>query len=179
MDALQPAEEFHEPAMREAYPIAEVVASGLREILSRENLNLHEASDCREALALLRDENVLVFPRVHDHADGNWQDLASARLPAPSDLVVFYRLADEPLRARVLTLGGLDLRITPIAQYIKKTITLSLRRLKVVAIDFRWWTTFEMRLCKRTQMWRTGKGLTFSLAAQRRRISLWECGYVC
>jgi len=172
--------EFHEPPMREAYPIAGVAAAGLRKILFPGNLKLHEASACREARVLLRDESVPALPCERDHADGNWTDLlkAAARLPAPSNLIVFSRLAGEPLWARVLTLGGLDLRITPFEQYIKETITLSLRRLKVVAIDFTWWTTFENAAMQRDANVANGKGFTFSLAAQLRRSSLWECGYV-
>ena len=58
----------------------------LREILSRRNCKLQEASDCCEALALLRDPNVPMLLCERDHADGDWEDLlnAAARLPAPS-----------------------------------------------------------------------------------------------
>jgi hypothetical protein len=50
-----------------------------------------------------------------DHADGNWEDLlkATARLPAPPNLIVFSRLADESLWAQVLNLGGFDVLMTP------------------------------------------------------------------
>jgi hypothetical protein len=59
--------------MREIYPIAAVYAAVLlgtplpaggirpREIRSRGNLKLHEVSDCRETLALLRHESVPVL----------------------------------------------------------------------------------------------------------------------
>ena len=50
-----------------------------------------------------------------DHADGNWEDLlkATAGLPAPPNLIVFSRLADECLWAEVLNLGGFDVLMTP------------------------------------------------------------------
>jgi len=48
-------------------------------------------------------------------ADGNWEDLldATARLPSPPNLVVFSRLADASLWAKVLNLGGFDVLMTP------------------------------------------------------------------
>ncbi|MGO4885525.1 MAG: hypothetical protein ACLP59_32585 [Bryobacteraceae bacterium] len=87
----------------------------LRDILSRGNWKLHEASDCREALALLRGLSVPVLLCERDHADGNWEDLlkATAGLPAPPNLIVFSRLADECLWAEVLNLGGFDVLMTP------------------------------------------------------------------
>jgi DNA-binding response OmpR family regulator len=87
----------------------------LREILSQANWKLHEASDCSEALAMLRDQNVPVLLCERDHADGNWEDLltATARLPAPPKLIVFSRLADDSLWAMVLNLGGFDVLMTP------------------------------------------------------------------
>ena len=87
----------------------------LREILSQAKWKLHEASDCSEALAMLRDQNVPVLLCERDHADGNWEDLltATARLPAPPKLIVFSRLADDSLWAMVLNLGGFDVLITP------------------------------------------------------------------
>ena len=87
----------------------------LREILSQGNWELHEASDCCGALALLRDHSVPVLLCERDHADGDWEDLlkATARLPAPPNLIVFSRLADECLWAQVLNLGGFDVLMTP------------------------------------------------------------------
>ena len=87
----------------------------LREILSQGNWKLYEASDCAEALALLRDQRVPVLLCEHDHADGHWEDLlkAVAELPAPPNLIVYSRLADESLWAQVLNLGGLDVLMTP------------------------------------------------------------------
>ena len=87
----------------------------LREILSQNNWKLHEASDCCEAVALLRDQSVPVLLCERDHADGNWEDLlkATARLPAPPNLIVFSRLADASLWAQVLNLGGFDVLMTP------------------------------------------------------------------
>ena len=87
----------------------------LREILSHANWKLHEASDCCGALALLRGQRVPVLLCERDHADGNWEDLlkAAARLPAPPNIIVFSRLADESLWAKVLNLGGFDVLMTP------------------------------------------------------------------
>ena len=64
----------------------------LREILSQGNWKVNEASDCSEALALLRGQSVPVLLCERDHADGNWEDLlkATARLPAPPNLIVFW-----------------------------------------------------------------------------------------
>ena len=47
--------------------------------------------------------------------DGSWEDLLSetARLPAPPNLIVFSRLADESLWGEVLNMGGFDVLITP------------------------------------------------------------------
>jgi DNA-binding NtrC family response regulator len=87
----------------------------LREILSKENWELQEASDCCGALALLRDQSVGVLLCERDHADGNWEDLlkATMRLPDPPNLIVFSRLADDSLWAQVLNLGGFDVLMTP------------------------------------------------------------------
>lgn len=87
----------------------------LREILSQGNWKVNEASDCSEALALLRGQSVPVLLCERDHADGNWEDLlkATARLPAPPNLIVFSRLADASLWAQVLNLGGFDVLMTP------------------------------------------------------------------
>jgi DNA-binding NtrC family response regulator len=87
----------------------------LREILSPRNWRMHEASDCREALALLRGQSVPVLLCERDHADGSWEDLlsATARLPAPPNVIVFSRLADETLWTEVLNMGGFDVLITP------------------------------------------------------------------
>jgi CheY-like chemotaxis protein len=87
----------------------------LREILCPGNWKLHEASDCHEALMLLRDQSVPVLLCERNHADGDWEDLlkATARLPAPPNLIVFSRLADESLWAEVLNLGGFDVLVTP------------------------------------------------------------------
>lgn len=87
----------------------------LREILSQGNWKVYEAADCSEALALVHDQSVPVLLCERDHADGNWEDLlkATARLPAPPNLIVFSRLADESLWAEVLNLGGFDVLMMP------------------------------------------------------------------
>lgn len=103
-DTSHPAEELHEPPMREVYPIAGVDPARLREIRFQGNLKLDEASDCREALALSRDESVPVLPCERDHADGNWQNLLNIMrsLPPLPNVIVFSRLADESFWAKVL-----------------------------------------------------------------------------
>ena len=87
----------------------------LREILSQANWKLHDASDCSEALAMLRDQSVPVLLCDRNHADGNWEYLltATARLPAPPKLIVFFRLANDSLGSMVLNLGGFDLLMMP------------------------------------------------------------------
>ncbi len=87
----------------------------LRGILSQGNWKLYEAADCHEALASLRDQSVPVLLCDRDQVDGTWEDLltATARLPAPPNLIVFSRLADESLWAKVLNLGGFDVLISP------------------------------------------------------------------
>jgi DNA-binding response OmpR family regulator len=112
----------------------------LREILSQGNWKLHEAADCCEALALLRDESVPVLLCERDQADGNWEDLlrATARLPDPPNLIVFSRLADESLWAMVLNLGGFDLLITPFEPE------------EVLRVTFAAWSRWESDLAART-----------------------------
>jgi len=87
----------------------------LREIFSQGSWKVHEASDCCEALAVLRDQRVPVLLCERSHANGAWEDLleGTASLPAPPSLIVFSRLADESLWAKVLNLGGFDLLMTP------------------------------------------------------------------
>ena len=87
----------------------------LRAILSQGNWKLREAEDCRGALALLGAESVPVVLCERDHADGGWKDLlhATAGLPAPPNLIVFSRLADESHWAEVLNLGGFDVLMMP------------------------------------------------------------------
>jgi DNA-binding response OmpR family regulator len=64
---------------------------------------------------LLRDESVPVLLCQCDHVDSNWEDLlrATARRPDPPNRIVFSRLADEYLWARVLNTGGFDVLVTP------------------------------------------------------------------
>jgi DNA-binding response OmpR family regulator len=66
-------------------------------------------------LALLRGQSIPVLLCERDYADGNWEDLlkATVRLPDPPSLIVFSRLADESLWAKVLNLGGFDVLMTP------------------------------------------------------------------
>jgi len=63
----------------------------LREILSPRNWELHEASDCSEALAFLRRQTVRLPLCERDQSDGSWEDVlsAAARLhPPPPDCVL-------------------------------------------------------------------------------------------
>lgn len=122
----------------------------LREILSPRNWELHEAADCREALAFLRGQNVPVLLCERDHADGSWEDLlaATARLPAPPNLIVFSRLADESLWAEVLNMGGFDVLITPFEPE------------EVLRVTFTAWSRWEQGFCAapaKKQMRRTAR----------------------
>ena len=121
----------------------------LREILSQGNWELHEASDCCGALALLRDQSVAVLLCERDHADGNWEDLlkATARLPAPPNLIVFSRLADESLWAQVLNLGGFDVLMTPFEAE------------EVLRVTFAAWSHWECDFGARTAKEAAGRGL--------------------
>src|ERR1043166_8590294 len=79
----------------------------LREILSLRNWELHEASDCSEALAFLRGQSVPVLLCERNHRDGSWEDPlgAAARLRPPPNLVLLSHLADDSLWAEVLNMG--------------------------------------------------------------------------
>jgi len=87
----------------------------LREILSPANWKLYEASGCREAMTLLREQSVPVVLCERDQTDCNWEEFldTTARLPAAPNLIVFSRLADESLWAKVLNLGGFDVLVKP------------------------------------------------------------------
>ena len=128
----------------------------LREILSQGNWELHEASDCCGALALLRDQTVPVLLCERDHADGNWEDLlkATARLPAPPNLIVFSRLADQSLWAQVLNLGGFDVLMTPFQAE------------EVLRVTFAAWSHWECDFGARTakEATRTGRPATVKAA---------------
>ena len=67
-------------------------------------------------MKLWRDLSVPVLPCEHDHADGNWEDLLNitTSLPAPPNRIVFSRLAEGSLWAKLLHLGGFDVLMTPI-----------------------------------------------------------------
>ena len=122
----------------------------LREILSPRNWRLHEASNCREALALLRGQGIPVLLCERDHADGNWVDLlnGAGRLAAPPNLIVFSRLADETLWAEVLNMGGFDVLITPFEPE------------EVLRVTFAAWSGWECDFCAappKKQMRRTAR----------------------
>jgi DNA-binding NtrC family response regulator len=104
-------------------------------------------------LALLRDQSVAVLLCERDHADGNWEDLlkATARLPAPPNLIVFSRLADESLWAQVLNLGGFDVLMTPFEAE------------EVLRVTFAAWSHWERGFAARTAK--------EAEAADRRRMS--------
>jgi len=116
----------------------------LREILSQGTWNLHEASNCCEALAFLRyelrDQRVQVLLCERDYADGTWEDLlkAAATLPDPPNLIVFSRLADESVWAKVLNLGGFDVLMTPFEPE------------EVLRVTFAAWSRWEYDFVART-----------------------------
>ena len=121
----------------------------LREILSQGNWELHEASDCCGALALLRNQRVAVLLCERDHSDGNWEDLlkAVAELPAPPKVIVYSRLADESLWAKVLNLGGFDVLMTPFEAE------------EVLRVTFAAWSHWECDFGARTAKEAAGRGL--------------------
>src|SRR5689334_12249783 len=82
----------------------------LRGILSPKNGRMREASCCGGALALLRAQSIPVLLCDRNHADGSWEDLlsATATLPAPPNIIVFSRLADESIWSQMLNMGGVD-----------------------------------------------------------------------
>jgi len=166
--------------MRVVNAIARGVAAGLQEIPSRGNRKPHKASDRREALSLLRDKSVPVHICERDHTDGRWEDLlnTTTSLLVPQNRILCSRLAEESVWARVLNLGCLDLRMTPFEPCIKESMTSSLRRLKVMAIDFRRWTTFEMRSAKGRKCGEWAKGLRSALWPTFVAWSRWKCGLV-
>jgi hypothetical protein len=100
-------------------------------------------------LALLRGQGVPVLLCERDHADGNWEDLlkATARLPAPPNLIVFSRLADESLWAQVLNLGGFDVLMTPFEAE------------EVLRVTFAAWSHWECDFGARTAKEAAGRGL--------------------
>lgn len=139
----------------------------LRDILSPRNWKLHEASDCGEALALLREQDFPVLLCERHQPDGSWEDLlaATAGLPAPPKLVVFSRLADESLWAEVLNMGGFDVLITPFEAE------------EVLRVSFAAWSRWESDFAaapkkpiRRASQWNAAAG-TVALACRVARSS--------
>jgi DNA-binding NtrC family response regulator len=104
-------------------------------------------------LALLRDQSVPVLLCECALADGNWEDLlkAVAELPAPPKVIVYSRLADESLWAKVLNLGGFDVLMTPFEAE------------EVLRVTFAAWSHWERGFAARTAK--------EAEAADRRRMS--------
>jgi hypothetical protein len=99
---------------------------------------------------LLRIQNIPVLLCECDHAAGSWEDLlsATAKLPAPPNIIVFSRLADESLWAEVLNMGGFDVLITPFEPE------------EVMGVTFGAWSRWECDYCavpSRKQMGRTAR----------------------
>ena len=114
----------------------------LREILSRRNWELHEASDRSEALAFLRGQSVPVLLCERHHRDGSWEDPlgAAARLRPPPNLIVFSRLAGDSLWAEVLNMGRFDVLITPFEPE------------EVLRVTFAAWIRWECDFCRAPPM---------------------------
>ena len=125
----------------------------LREILGQGDWTLYEASDCREALALLGNQSVPVLLCERNCADGNWEDLleATAKMPDPPNLIVFSRLADEYLWASVLNMGGFDVLLTPFEPEEVLRVIFGARS--------RWEYDFVARTARRAEAGRRGKTL--------------------
>jgi DNA-binding NtrC family response regulator len=84
-------------------------------LLKMLNCEARAASTCREALDMLRQQEIGVVLSEADLPGGNWKDVLDclASLAAPPRLIVTSRLADERLWAEVLNLGGYDVLETP------------------------------------------------------------------
>lgn len=97
----------------------------LRQVFDQPDWKLIEASDCEEALLLLRAYAVPVVISAQALPDGDWRVLLDrmADLPNPARLVVCLRLPNERLWAEVLNLGGYDVLLTPLRPGEVKDLT--------------------------------------------------------
>jgi DNA-binding response OmpR family regulator len=87
----------------------------LLHVFDQSNWLLHRVSTCREALTYLSDSDTAVVICERDLPDGDWKLVLNRfdSLPAPPNLIVTSRLANDELWAEVLNLGGYDVLAQP------------------------------------------------------------------
>ncbi len=124
--ALDSLEKESERSLRLTKPPARILSisefqsdhTALRRIIDNTQWRLATADSCGEALQKLGYLDVLVVFCEGSLPDGNWKDvLESIKAFRESPLlVVTSRLADEPLWAEVLNLGGYDVLSKPFVE---------------------------------------------------------------
>ncbi|MBZ5578055.1 MAG: response regulator [Acidobacteriia bacterium] len=87
----------------------------LPQILNHPNWIWRRSRSYGQALQWLRRDPIAVVLCEREQQDGCWQDVLQAadRLKQPPRVIVCSRLADEPLWAEVLNLGGYDVLAKP------------------------------------------------------------------
>ena len=102
----------------------------LHEIFRRCGWRLFEARDRRHALECLERNPVQVVLAESEVRNWNWRKVLSdlRRLPAPPQLVVTSRLADDYLWAEVLNVGGYDVLTQPFEPDEVERVIASARR---------------------------------------------------
>jgi DNA-binding response OmpR family regulator len=88
----------------------------LQEIFRRSGWRLFEAPDRRRALECLARNPVQVVISEREGRNWNWRKVLHdlRRLPAPPQLIVTSRTADDSLWAEVLNVGGFDVLAQPL-----------------------------------------------------------------
>jgi DNA-binding response OmpR family regulator len=102
----------------------------LHAIFRRCGWRLFEARDRRRALECLERNPVQVVLAESETRDWNWRRVLSdlRRLPAPPQLVVTSRTADDYLWAEVLNVGGYDVLTQPFEPDEVERVIASARR---------------------------------------------------
>jgi len=106
----------------------------LHEIFRRCGWRLFEARDRRRALECLERNPVQVVIAESEVRNWNWRRVLSdlRRLPAPPQLVVTSRIADDYLWAEVLNVGGYDVLTQPFeADEVERVIASARRHFEV------------------------------------------------
>lgn len=87
----------------------------LRRTFQHPEWRIEWVKDCESAREMLKSSVPRVVVCEGDLPDGSWRNILDAlqELPAPPNLVVTSRLADEYLWAEVLNLGGYDVLVKP------------------------------------------------------------------
>ncbi|MBI4905346.1 MAG: hypothetical protein HY820_17055 [Acidobacteria bacterium] len=87
----------------------------LRQVFSHSNWSLRTATDCEQALELLRETNIPVVLCSADSRLDSWKTIVreTASMENPPRVIVFSRLADERLWGDVIHNGGYSLLESP------------------------------------------------------------------